>query len=341
LESVFEPPHGRAVSPTMTPLHIASGVIVAAIWGLAFVATRLGLDSFSPPQLAGFRFALAAAPAFFLSRPPIAWSTLILIGSTLFAGQFILQFFGIANGMPPGLASITVQTQAFFTVLFAAVLLREKPTRRQLSGMAVAFGGLAAIACTVGQDLRALGLALTIAAAVSWGVGNVLVKQVGQVDMLNLMVWLSVVPPLPALGLSLLIDGPTSLCQAIAKASWLSIAAGGYLGIPATILAYALWGNLLRLYSAAAVAPFALLVPCFALMASAIALGERFGALRLAGMMLVLLGLAIIVAPTSRWAGAFWCRPSGPMHRWVRTTPRGSSPDTSDRRRRGAHPEGS
>jgi len=109
------------------------------------VATRIGLDSFSPPQLTALRFLIAATPAFILPRPPLAWPVLVAIGATLFAGQFLLQFFAIAHGLPPGLASLLVQTQALFTILFAVVAFRETPTRRQLSGVAVAFAGLVLI----------------------------------------------------------------------------------------------------------------------------------------------------------------------------------------------------
>src|SRR5712692_9712089 len=153
----------------MRPRDLVLGVLVAVVWGVAFVATKLALHSFSPPQLAALRFLIAALPALFLARPLLPWSILVPIGLTLFAGQFLFQFFGIAHGMPPGLASVAVQTQAFFTVAIA---------------------GLLVIAATVGDDLTAIGFALTMLSAVSWGVGNVLLKRAPSVDMLRLMVWL-------------------------------------------------------------------------------------------------------------------------------------------------------
>jgi O-acetylserine/cysteine efflux transporter len=184
------------------PLHILLAVLVAAIWGFAFVATRIALDVFSAPELAAVRFLIAAAAAAMLPRRPVAWSALIPIGLALFTGQFLFQFFGIARGMPPGLASIAVRTQVFFTVLLSAGERREHLSRRQLAGMALATAGLAAIASTVGDGLTAAGLGLTLVAAVSWGVGNVLLKRLRPVPMLPLMAWLSLVPPLPSLALS-------------------------------------------------------------------------------------------------------------------------------------------
>jgi O-acetylserine/cysteine efflux transporter len=286
----------------VTPADVFLALLVVVIWGVAFIATKIGLASFSPPELATLRFIIASLPALFLARPPVSWPLLGAVGLTLFAGQFLFQFFGIAYGMPPGLASIVVQTQALFTILLAALVLRERPTRRQLAGAATAFAGLALITATVGGDLTAVGLGLTTVSAISWAIGNVLVKRLPPVEMVNLMVWLSLVPPLPSLALSMALDGPTDLGRAIASASWLGIAAVIYLGVVATVFAYALWGMLLRRYPAATVTPFALLAPFVASYSSSLVFGERFGPLRLSGMALVLLGIAVIVLPVTRWS---------------------------------------
>src|SRR5207253_2508559 len=136
----------RRAQPRVSARDVGLGVLVAIIWGLAFVATRLGLDSFSPPQLAALRFLIAGAAAIVLPRPPVPFALLVATGLTLYAGQFLFQFFGIANGISPGLASFVVQTQALFTVLFAAVVLGERPTARQTTGMALACAGLVLIA---------------------------------------------------------------------------------------------------------------------------------------------------------------------------------------------------
>ena len=275
--------------------HVALALLVTVIWGVAFVATRLALDDFSPPALTALRFLIAALPAALLPRPRVPWGALVLVGLTLYTGQFLFQFFGIAAGMPPGLASIVVQTQALFTIVFAALAAGERPTGRQWTGTAVAFAGLAVIAATVGRDLTAIGLGLTAISAVSWGIGNVLIKRLPPVDTLALAVWLSVVPPLPGLALAVLWDGPRALWASWLGASWLALGAVLYLGVVATVLAYAIWGSLLRRHPAAQVAPFALVVPFVAAASSALVLGERFGPRRLVGMGLVLLGLAILV----------------------------------------------
>ena len=270
---------------------------MAVVWGLAFVATRIGLDELSPPQLTAARFLIAAVPVLWLARPRVSWTWLIAVGLTLFAGQFLFQFFGIATGMPPGLASIVVQSQALVTIVLAALFLRERPTARQVAGVLAGAAGLAVIALTVGADLTPAGLGLTLVSPLSFAVGNVLWKRLPPTAPTALVAWLSLVPPIPALLVALAVDGPGGIAGSLASVSWRGAAAAIYLGAVATVLAYAIWGDLLRRYPTAVVAPFALLVPFVAAVSSALVFGERFGPLRLAGMALVLAGLAVIVLP--------------------------------------------
>ena len=289
----------------MKPIHIFLATVVAVIWGLAYVATKIALGSFSPPQLTALRFLIACALVLVVPRPRVPLNMLIAIGSTMFTGQFLLQFFGIANGMPPGLASVVSQTQGMFTVLLAILVLKEVPTTRQLFGMVLGLMGLALIGMTIGQGLTVVGLLLVLGSAISWSVGNILLKRLPPVDMFRLVVWMSLVPPLPALAISGLTDGFGALPQTLLSASWQAVVSTLYLGLVATVLAYAIWGKLLRTYSAAAVMPFALLAPCVGAVSSAVVFGEEFTSLRLAGMAAIFLGLAVVILPFSRLTG-FW-----------------------------------
>ncbi|SHI23193.1 EamA family transporter [Pollutimonas bauzanensis] len=286
----------------MKPFHIFLAICVATIWGLAYVATKIALGSFSPPQLTALRFLIACTPVLLLPRPNVPVHMLVAIGLTMFTGQFLLQFFGIANGMPPGLASVVSQTQGMFTVMLAMLVLKERPTARQLIGMISGLVGLAMIGLTVGNGLTIVGLLLVLASALSWSIGNVLLKRLPPVDMLHLMVWMSLVPPLPALAISGMTEGLSALPLALMTAPWQAIASTLYLGVVATVLAYAIWGKLLRTYTAAAVTPFALLAPCVGAVSSALVFGEQFTNLRLAGMAAILVGLAIVVVPLDKLA---------------------------------------
>jgi O-acetylserine/cysteine efflux transporter len=275
-------------------------VLTSVIWGFAFVTYKFGLESFSAPQLTALRFMIACLPVLFVPRPKLPWSAIVLIGLTLFAGQFLLLFFAFALDMPAGLASVTQQTQAFFTVLLAAVFLREIPRLRQGVGMAIAFAGLVLIGLTTGADLKPAALGLALAAALSWAIGNILVKRTAGVPVFPLMAWCSLVAPWPVLLLSWLVDPQPSLIGAVMNASWPSIATALYLGTLATPIAYGMWSHLLQRYPASVVAPFALLSPATGILSSALILGEVFGPLRYAGMALILAGLAVIVWPTRK-----------------------------------------
>ncbi len=285
---------------TMKLAHVALAVLVAVIWGVAFVVSKVGLQSFTPPELTALRFIVAAIAVIWLPRPNIPWPILIAIGLTVFTGQFLLQFFGISFGMPAGLTAVVSQTQALFTVLFAALVIGDRPNARQITGMLVAFTGLLLIGLTIGGSITFLGFSLTLASAISWAVGNVLVKRLPKVDMLRLMVWASLVPPLPALAISFATEGPGALFSALTHASWSGIAAPIYLGVFASVFAYAIWGSLLQRYSTGAVAPFALLSPCVGAITSAIVFGEQFGPLRVSGIAFMLVGLVIVAIPLQR-----------------------------------------
>lgn len=286
----------------MKPLDVALALVVTLVWGLAFVLTKVALDSLSPPLLMAVRFLVAALPVLFVARPNLPWSSLVAIGLTLFVGQFLFQFIGLSHGVPPGLASVIVQSQALFTVAFAAALLGQVPTFRQIGALVIATAGLVCIAGTVGPDFDLRALVLILISPVSFALGNILLKRVGDVDMFGLIAWLSLVPPLPGLALAAAIDGPAAVWRSVLETSvpgWLSAI---YLGIVATTFGYAVWGRLIRRYSTATVAPFALLVPFVGAAASSLALGESFGPLRLTGMGLVLAGLAILLKPAGKRA---------------------------------------
>ncbi len=273
--------------------------LVAVIWGIAFLATEFGLQSFTPPQLAALRFILAAVPVLFLPKPNVPWPMLIALGTFLFIGQFLFLFYGFEAGMPPGVASVVTHTQALFTIVLAMLILSETPSPRQMLGMLIAAAGLVCVALSVGGELTYLGLAFTLAGAVSWSIGNILLKRLKGVDMLRLMIWLSLVPPLPALALSMA-SGDLRLYDALQQASPVSILAVLYLGVVSTALAYAVWGRLLNTYPAVQVTPFALFAPCAGVIASYFVFGETIGPLRGTGMGLVFVGVALTILRLKR-----------------------------------------
>ncbi len=287
----------------MQPRHIALAVLLSIVWGVNFVFVRLALTDFPPLLLAALRFAIASLPVLFLPKPPVSWGTLITIGSVLFFGQFALLFPSMAVGMPPGLASIALQVQAFITIAIAVVVLKERPSLRQLAGAAVAFAGLVLVGSTVGTNgVTVAGFLLLLGAATCWSIGNVMLRGAGPVDMLPMVSWLSLVPVLPLLALSLTVEGPARIAAGLTGASWLSVGSLLYIAVVSTLFGYVAWGHLLKRYPAATAAPFSLLVPVSGTLSSALILGERFGPLRLGGMVLIFVGLGFLVMQRRRRA---------------------------------------
>lgn len=269
-------------------------MLVILVWGLNFVVIKIGLDDLPPMLLGAMRFTLAAIPAvFFIRRPQIPLRWLLAYGLTISFGQFAFLFSAMSVGMPAGLASLVLQSQAFFTLLFAAMVLGERVRVHNLIGLFIAAAGLLLIGLNSGIGMTFSGFILTIAAASMWAIGNIITKRVGKVDLVSLVVWGSLVPPLPFLAMSLLLEGPTQISNALENISLSAILALFYLAFGATLLGYSLWSRLLSRYPAAQVAPFSMLVPVIGLSSSAVLLGEQLSQLQMYGTALVMAGLAI------------------------------------------------
>jgi O-acetylserine/cysteine efflux transporter len=279
----------------MKSADVCIAVLVAVIWGLAFVASRIALDEFSPALMTALRFGIAAVPCLFVGKPKVSWPLLIAISFTLFLGQFLAQAYGIAGGVPVGLTSVVVQSQALFTIAFAAVAFREWPTPMQTVGIGIAAFGLLLICGTVGYDFSVGAFAVLMISPISFAVGNLLLRRAKGVPMFDLFAWLCLTAAVPLFALALVIDGAGPTFHALAHMSRTGLICMLCLGGISTCIAYWLWGRLLRDYPAAQVVPFALLVPFVGAAASSIVFRETFGTLRLAGMVTVVGGIAVML----------------------------------------------
>lgn len=278
----------------MKPLDIALAFAVVLIWGLGFVFIRYALTDLSPGELNLLRFVIAALPCLVLPRPKLVWPIWIGI-SLLLVCQYLTQSYGMAHGVPAGLTAVMVQSQALFTIGFAAVLLGEKPAPAQLAGIAVAACGLLMICFTVGYDFSVIAFAVTMLAPLSFAGGNLLLRRARDVPMLDLFAWVSLASLPPLAAATWITDGVPAAWQAFTHLSPGVIGAMLSLSIGSTTIGYWIWGRLLHAYTAAQVTPFALLVPFIGAGASSLVFGETFGPLRLAGMLIVVAGLAIML----------------------------------------------
>lgn len=276
--------------------HSLVALLVTAIWGLSFVVIKLGVGTTPPLLLAALRFLFAALPAvFFVPRPKTDWRNVGAYGFFLGVAQFGLLFAALAIGMPASLASVVMQAQVFFTILFAALLMGERPGPHQVIGGFVASLGLVLIAWPRMTGGGAVPFLMTVLAAASWGVANIVSKRAGRVDMLGFIVWSSLVAPLPLFGLSLWLDGPDRVFAALAQIDGATLAAVAYLAYPTTVFAFGVWAYLLSRHPAATVTPFALFVPVAGILGSALILGEAMHPIEAVGGAVIVLGLAMNV----------------------------------------------
>jgi len=274
--------------------HVALAVLVAAIWGLNFVIIEVGLHDFPPLLLSSLRYMLASLPILLLrGGAGVPWRWVLAVGVVIGVVKFSLLFVGMDVGMPAGLASLVLQVQAFFTLAFAAVLLRERPHVMQAAGLVLATVGLALVASRLDGDATPAGFALVVLAAAAWGLGNTAIKRAAPADPFRFMTWMCLIPPLPLLMLSLAFEGPAAVGDALAGIDLGGLGAVAYIAFAATTVGWGLWAHLMRAYSAGTVAPFSLLVPVFGLGFAALLLGEALTARVVVAAVLVVSGVLL------------------------------------------------
>jgi O-acetylserine/cysteine efflux transporter len=273
--------------------------LVAAVWGFNFVVIDWGMGDVPPLLFLAARFLLVVFPAVLLvPRPQAPWRVVATIGLFMSLGQFALLYVGMAAGMPPGLAALVLQAQVIFTVLIASGVLRELPTPAQAAGVALGSVGLLAVAVGRGGHVPLLALALTLLAALSWGVGNVLSRASGVSGGLSLTVWSGLVVPVPLLALSLLLEGPAAIGDGLAAFGWEALLSTLYTAGLASLVGYGIFNTLLSRNPSASVVPWVLLAPVVAMASAALLLDQLPNAAETLGGLLLVLGVLVALRPT-------------------------------------------
>lgn len=299
-------PAGHADGMPLRPSLLAT--LVAVIWGANFVVIDLGLGDLPPTLFVALRFVAVLVPAVFLvPRLAARWRDVLLVGAFMSLGQFGLLYTALALGMPAGLASLVLQAQVGLTVLFAAAALREVPTRRQVVGVVVGAVGLLVVGLGRSESTPALAFVVTLAAASSWAVGNVVQRRSGGgavgrswTDGLSMTVWSALVVPVPMLGLALWTDGPDAVGHALTHLTLAPLLSTAYTAWLASLVGYGIWNGLLARYPASAVVPFTMLVPPVGMAAAWLVLDEVPNAAEVTGGAVLLLGVAVTTGVLGR-----------------------------------------
>lgn len=281
-------------------------LIVVIVWGINFTVIKLGVGEIPPMLLVSLRYMAASLPAIaFVKRPAVSLKYIVAYGLTVGVGQFSCLFYAIKIGMPAGVSSVVLQSQAFFTILLAAMLFKESIKKYQMIGLFVAGIGLYFISGNVGlhgvTTIPIGAFILTIFAAGFWGISNIIARHASKqaasqgetLNMLGMVVWSSLVPPLPMLAMALLLDKPETLLHAVRSLNALSVFSILYLAFFATLIAYGIWSTLIAEYPAGKIAPLSLLVPVFGLITAQLVLKEQLSAMQWLGCLIIILGLII------------------------------------------------
>lgn len=274
--------------------HLLLALAVVAVWGTNFVVIKLALGHLPPLLFAALRFTLAALPAvLFLPRPAVSWGNLAAYGLLIGVGQFGVMFIAMHGHISPGLASLVIQLQVFFTIGLAMYFSGERLLPVQWLALLLASGGIAIIVAHTDGSTSLLGLGLMLLAALCWAGGNLVARQAGRINMLAYVVWSSLFAAPPLAALSLLLEGWPAISHGLQAAdtwTWLAVA---WQALGNTLFGYAAWAWLLARHPAASIIPTALLVPLFGMGGAALWLGEDLPAWKLGAAALVIAGLAL------------------------------------------------
>jgi O-acetylserine/cysteine efflux transporter len=277
----------------VTPKHSLLAIAVAVIWGVNFVVIDKGLSGVPPLLLVAIRFTFVAVPlVFFVPRPTSGWRAVVAVGAFMSLGQFSLLYLALHLGMPAGLASLVLQAQVVLTIVLARVSLGERSTRRQIGGAVIGTAGLAVVAVARGASAPIWPLIVTLGAALSWAIGNVVSRRAKTSSGLSLVVWSALVVPIPALALSLLLDGRTTVVHTLSHLPPSAILSTAYTVVGASLLGYVVWNSLLARYPAGAVVPYVLIVPPVGMLTAWLVEHEAPSALELIGGAVMLAGVA-------------------------------------------------
>lgn len=274
--------------------HLLVALVVVGIWGANFVAIKVALRELPPLLLCAVRFVLVAFPVvFFVPRPAVPVRQLAVYGLTMFALHFGFLFLGMKLGMSAGLASLTLQFQVFVTLALAASVLKERISPVQIAGALTACAGFVVVGVHTGGEVTAAGLGCVLLGASSWGFANFTSKRLGRVHPLGLVVWGSLVVPIPMLLASLVFEGPALIAHSLTHVGRATVGGVAFIVYGSTLVAYSLWSWLLGRHPVSTIAPFTLLVPVFGMLSSALLLGEALPPWKFQAAALVIAGLAL------------------------------------------------
>lgn len=277
----------------MTPKDAALAVLVMALWGANFVASKVALHAFSPMFLMTLRFAMVCAVLLPFARFPRAqWRGVAVLSTILGAVHFPLIFLGM-QGVDAAVGAIVAQLQVPFSSLVAAVLFKDYLGWRRALGMGLAFGGIVVIAGEPHGDSSLKHILFIVGAGFAFALANVQIKRIGPIDGFTLTAWMTFFALPQVALLSLVFE--SGQAASLAAATWENWAALLYIAVGSSIVGYGIWYRLARTYDVNQTMPYLLLVPLFGVLSGVFMLGEPVTLGLAAGGAMTVGGVAVIM----------------------------------------------
>lgn len=274
----------------MKPIHSLLAIACTAIWGLNFVITKIGLEELPPIFFTCLRYTVIAIPcAFFIRRGELSWDLIIKVGVSLGVFMFTLAFIGIKLGVSAGLTSLLMQTQIIYIIILSSILLKDRPKLPQIIGIAISACGIGILIWSFYESPTLIGLCFVLAGAFSGSITSIFMKQGGNYDAFKLMVWMSIIPPIPLLGISLIFE--TGQWESLMAASYKGIGAVYFNAYVSTLLGFGASAYLIKVYSPNILAPYLFLVPIFGFSAGYLILGETLEPSTFIASLIIMIGL--------------------------------------------------
>ena len=276
----------------MSAIQVVCAVAVPLLWGYQFVVIKVGVSEFPPFFFLALRFLATALLLIPFVKKPRREQLRPIAAISLFLGGLNFGLFYVGLGLGSGsMTAVAYLLSTPFTVLLAWPLLAERPSLITVSGVVLAFAGVLVLRAEPGLSSNGLPLLLVVGAAFAFAVSNVLTKRYGPFDPLMLMGWSSLFTVPQVMLMSLLLEyGQLTSLVAADERGWLALAYTIFIG---GIVGFGLWFWLIARCSMGRVAPFGLLLPVFALMSSALFLGEPMTPKLIVGALLAISGVAV------------------------------------------------
>ncbi len=269
--------------------------LVPILLGFGFVIAKPAMEYFPPMLLTGLRFMFAASILiwwFPIPRSLLKKIFLVsLIANTL---QYSITYTGLSM-IDASAAVLLVQLEVPFGVIFAYLLLKEKPTIRSLIGISVAFIGIYILTGTPNLDGKFIGAALVCTGASIWALGQVLVKPLSkEMNPIALVAWLALFSGPILITFSAIFDGNTiNYFKTANLNSWIIVIFLGFIMQP---ISYGCFYYVLKNNPLYKVLPIVTMgIPPTGLLAAIFILGEEPTKELFIGGVIILIGVIMIV----------------------------------------------